>query len=339
MTLPAPIIIDPHSVTSLRWGVIGPGDIADTWVGSVQKHTAQRVHAVASRTPGKAEAFAAKFGIAHVEASYGALVAREDIDAIYISSYPIDHFDHAMLAITAHKHVLIEKPITLQADQAKELLAAAKAEGVFSMEAMWTRYLPQSSILQQLLAEGSLGEPELFLAQFCTDNSGFERLWTHGGGGILRDMGVYPFAMAQQFLGNPTAVHAQGRVRADGREEEITVAMEYASGARAHLVVSGIASLPQVAGCSMEKAQVHLNAPFFVPSGITVASKDFYPTEETWLDTTPVQGHEALSYQATAFAHFVDQGLSESPVHTHADTVATIAVMEDVMKQIGAIDA
>ncbi len=144
MTLPAPIIIDPHSVTSLRWGVIGPGDIADTWVGSVQKHTAQRVHAIASRTPGKAEAFAARFDIAHVEDSYEALVAREDIDAIYISSYPIDHFDHAMLAIHGHKHVLIEKPITLQADQAKKLLAAAKAEGVFAMEAMWTRYLPQS---------------------------------------------------------------------------------------------------------------------------------------------------------------------------------------------------
>jgi predicted dehydrogenase len=142
VTLPAPIIIDPHSVTSLRFGVLGPGVIADTWVGSVHQYTAQRVHAVASRTPEKAEAFAAKFGIAHVEGSYEALVAREDIDAIYISSYPIDHFEHAMLAIAAHKHVLIEKPITLQADQAKELLQAAQAEGVFAMEAMWTRYLP-----------------------------------------------------------------------------------------------------------------------------------------------------------------------------------------------------
>jgi hypothetical protein len=159
-----------------------------------------------------------------------------------------------------------------------------------------------ASILQQPLAEGSLGAPEL-------------------------------------FLGNPTMVSAKGRVRPDGREEEITIALDYASGARAHLVISGIASLPQVAACSLENAQVRLHAPFLVPSGITLASKDFYPTEETWLDTTPVQGHEGLSYQATAFAHFVDQGLSESPVHTHADTVATIALMEDIMNQIGARDA
>jgi len=187
-----------------------------------------------------------------------------------------------------------------------------------------------------MLQDGSLGAPELFISQFCTDNRDVERLWTKGGGGIVFDMGIYPIAMAQQFLGNPDTITAQGRVRPDLIEEEVTVSFGYSSGARAHLVISGIASLPQVASCSLENSQVTIHAPFLTPSGITLGSKDFYPRESTWLDATGITGHEGLSYQATAFSDYVSRGLSESPVHSHADTVATIAVMEEILKQIGA---
>ena len=336
MLLPSPQIIDPNGVPSLRWGVIGPGEIAKTWVGSVKAHTAQHVVAVASRTPGRAEEFASEFGIPTVVETYEDLVMRDDIDAVYIASYPVDHYQHAMLVLDAGKHVLIEKPISLRADHAEKILATAKERGLFAMEAMWTRYLPQSTILQQMLQDGSLGAPELFISQFCTDNRDVERLWTKGGGGIVFDMGIYPIAMAQQFLGNPDTITAQGRVRPDLIEEEVTVSFGYSSGARAHLVISGIASLPQVASCSLENSQVTIHAPFLTPSGITLGSKDFYPRESTWLDATGITGHEGLSYQATAFSDYVSRGLSESPVHSHADTVATIAVMEEILKQIGA---
>ena len=91
MLLPSPQIIDPNGVPSLRWGVIGPGEIAKTWVGSVKAHTAQQVVAVASRTPGRAEEFASEFGIPTVVETYEDLVMRDDIDAVYIASYPVDH--------------------------------------------------------------------------------------------------------------------------------------------------------------------------------------------------------------------------------------------------------
>jgi len=336
MKLPSPTILDPNSVPVLSWGIIGPGAIAEVFVGSVQKHTAQKVVAVASRTPGRAASFATLFSIPHVAHDYDELVARADVDAIYVASYPKDHFAHAMLAIAAGKHVLVEKPITFHAHEAEQIFAAAEAAGVFAMEAMWTRYLPQSTLLQQLLAEGSLGTPELFVSQFCTDNRAVERLWTKGGGGILFDMGIYSVAMAQQFLGNPETVFARGRVRPDGIDEECSVSLTYSSGARAELVISGIASLPQLASCSFENAQIAIHAPFFVPSGVTLSNKEFYPTSETWRDETAVNGHEGLSYQATAFASYVGEERGESPVHTRADTIATIALMEDIALQIGA---
>lgn len=334
-TLPAPRIIDPSSVPALRWGVIGPGAIAEMFVGTIHKHTIQRVHAVASRTPGRAQEFAAKFGIPQVFDSYDQLVTA-DIDAVYIASYQGDHFEHAMLALAAGKHVLVEKPITYLPDEAEKLLATAKKSGLLAIEAMWTRYLPQSDIIRQLLASGDLGAPELFVSAFCTDNRAVERLWTKGGGGIIYDMGIYPIAMAQQFMGNPRTIEARGLVRPDGLDEESTVLLTYEAGGRAVLVTSGIASLPQRATCSLERGTVDVHAPFLAPSGVTVSTKEFYAESQSWRDESAVQGHEGLSYQATYFAKLVGEGQLESPVHSHADTVANIATAAEVSRQIGA---
>ena len=88
MHLPEPLIVDPHSVPRLRWGVIGPGAIAETWVGAVQKHTQQQVTAVASRTAGRAREFAHTYSLDHVSADYDVLVSSDDCDALYFASYP-----------------------------------------------------------------------------------------------------------------------------------------------------------------------------------------------------------------------------------------------------------
>ena len=333
-TLPAPTILDPTSVPSLRWGVLSAGAIAEIFVSSVHTHTAQRIVAVASRTPGKGEDFAARHGIAAVETSFSALVSRDDVDAVYIASYPSDHKEHALLAIAAGKHVLVEKPITLNAADAAEILQAGRDKGVLVMEAMWTRYLPQSTIIRSLLESHSFGEPQLFLSQFCQDNRAIDRIWAPGGGGATFDMGVYSVAMAQQFLGNPVAIHASGRVHPEGADEEVQVLLTYAGDVRARLIVSAIATAPQVASCSYENAVVTLDAPFLVPSGVSLLDKGFYPEGEHWVDNTGIKGHEGLSYQATWFAHFVSQGLVESPVHTHEDTIAIVAVCEEIVRQV-----
>lgn len=336
MNLPKPETLDPTSVRVLKWGVIGPGGIAEVFVGSVQKHTPQNIHAVASRTPGRANEFAEKFNIPKVHESYEALVADPEIEAIYIASHQGDHFEHAMLALRAGKHVLVEKPITYFPEQAKELLAFAKSKGLLAMEAMWTRYLPQSNIIRSLIAEGSLGEPELFVSAFGVDNKAVPRLWQKGGGGIVFDMGIYPIAMSQQILGNPTSIKASGLVRPDGMDEESYTVLNYESGARASLVMSGIASLPIAASCSFEKAIISFGEPFFVPSSITLKTKDFYPEETAWVDETGIAGHEGLSYQATWFAKYLSEGRVESEVHTHQEVIRGIEIAHEITSQIGA---
>ena len=125
--LPAPRIVDPNSVPKLRWGVIGPGAIAETFVDATHKYTQQRITAVASRTPGKGDAFARQRGIETVYTDYEHLVGDPNIDVIYVATTHEFHLDHALLAIQAGKHVLVEKPIAITAEQAQRIADAPRA--------------------------------------------------------------------------------------------------------------------------------------------------------------------------------------------------------------------
>jgi predicted dehydrogenase len=174
------------------------------------------------------------------------------------------------------------------------------------------------------------------VASFATDNRSIERLWQKGGGGVVHDMGIYPIAIAQQLFGDPTTIEATGQISDVLIDSEAIVKLGYASGARATLIMSMQASLPQTVSTSFVKGVLNIHAPFLAPSGVTVTDKDFYATGETWLDESEVRGHEGLSYQATAFASYVAAGMLESPVHTHAQVVANIRVAEEIVRQLGA---
>lgn len=124
--IPEPEVIEKDSVQSLRWGIVGAGDIAEVFAETVAKNTNQLIVAVASKTPGKGEKFAARFGITKSYSSYEQLVADPEIDAVYVATLPNTHKADALLAIAAGKHVLIEKPSALLAKDAEEIYAEAR---------------------------------------------------------------------------------------------------------------------------------------------------------------------------------------------------------------------
>jgi predicted dehydrogenase len=334
-SFPTPEIIDPASVRSYRWGIMGAADIAQAFVSSVQKHSKQHIVAVASRTPGKAEAFAKNFGIESHD-NYEELLARDDIDAIYIPTLPSQHRDHALQAIAAGKHVLIEKPVTLVPSEAAEIFLAAKAKGVLAMEAMWTRYLPQYDIIRKLMNDNALGDIELVNVSMCQANLEVPRLWKKGHGDPFTDMGIYPISFCQTFLGNPTKITAQGKLNHDGIPEEVSVQLQYANGARAYVLVSGRAAIPGIGQIAGTKAKLDVGPEFFIPSKLELRSVDFNSSPTTWKDESAVIGHEGLCYQATALASFLDQGLLESPYESHAESIANLEVCAEVIRLIGA---
>ncbi|MBC7723435.1 MAG: Gfo/Idh/MocA family oxidoreductase [Burkholderiaceae bacterium] len=335
-SFPTPHILDIDAAPALRWGVVGAGWIADIFVDAVHKHTRQRVTAVASLTPGKGEAFAAAHGIDAVFGDYRQLATSADIDVVYVATPPRMHLEHALLAISAGKHVLVEKPFTTTEADARTLVAAAAAAGVLVMEAMWTRYLPQSDIIRQLLADGVLGDIEVLLADFGQKLTHQERLMSPDDGGALLDLGIYPFAFASGVLGAPTIVRASGSLSPAGVDLTSTVILDYTAGAQATLTSSIEVLTPTRASIGGSEGLLEVHGAFFVPSGLTLYPPEFRAPGMTWVDESEVQGHEGLSYQATALATFVDGGLLESPLRSHAETISDIAVIAEARHQIGA---
>ncbi|WP_162784033.1 Gfo/Idh/MocA family protein [Aurantimicrobium sp. MWH-Uga1] len=335
LQIPPPVVIRPESAPILRWGMFGTGWISEEFATSTMKHTSQDIVTIASRTPGKAQIFAESHGLPEWDESYESLAAREDIDAVYIATRPRDHLEHALIAINAGKHVLIEKPIATTPSDAQEIFDAASKQGVFAMEAMWNRYLPQASIVRQILENNLIGKPQLMLVDFCQDQRQDPRKWDPHHGTIMLDMGIYPVAFALEIMGDPTRVQAIGKLNDHGAEAEVTVVMDFANSARAIFTVSGLTHAPHHATIAGDQGIIEYKTPFVVPSGISLLPSGFNQKGQAWEDTNLPQGHQGLCYQATAFAHYVGAGMTESPVHSHQESVRALEIVEDILRQIG----
>lgn len=336
-SFPSARVIDPQSVSPLRWGILGAGGIAEIFADALQAHTTQQVWAVASATPGKAEAFALPRGISHVHESYAELVSRPDIDVIYVATTHQFHTEHALLAIAAGKHVLVEKPMTTNPEDVQRIEAAAKNAGVLAMEAMWTSYLPQADVLQQLLTEGTLGDIGLVVSDFGQELRHVPRLQDPALGGGLLDLGIYNFAFTSFLLGTAEKVTCQGTLTPSGVDETTTSVLEFSSGAQSIATVSMAGFTPTTASISGSCAQLRLASHFFTPTTLTLHENDFdSAVVASWSDETGIKGHAGLSYQATAVAAFVDRGLTDSPVRSLETVASDISLIRSARHQIGA---
>lgn len=334
-TLPEPINTPLRGGATLRWGVLAPGGIGRTWVSGLQGHTDQPVVAVASRSLQRADEFAREYGIERAYGEYEQLIADPDIEAVYVAAPHSEHLRLGLMAIAAGKHVLIEKPIGVTADQARELKAAGIAAGVLVMEAMWSRYLPHITVIAQLLADGALGDVRSVSAdlgaKFPVDFS--SRMYDPAlGGGALLDLGVYPAWFAHFALGAPQAVTARGTLTPTGVDEQAGLVLDYATGAQAVLATSLAVSTPVRGAISGTAARVEIGSFFFTPGGFElIEGKD----RTVFLDHAPEgSGH---AYQATAFAQYVADGLLDSPLHSMDDTIAVLEVLDSARAQLGAL--
>jgi predicted dehydrogenase len=183
----------------IRWGIIGCGGIANTFAASLGALDTGTLLAGASRTGGKADAFAEKHGLERSYSDYEALVKDPDIDAVYVATTHNFHYENVKLCLEHGKHVLCEKPFTVNAGQTRDLIQLAKAKNRFLMEGLWTRFLPAIIHLQELLAGGVIGEVQSVFANFFLDRDfpPEHRLRNKTlAGGALLDLGVYPINLA-----------------------------------------------------------------------------------------------------------------------------------------------
>jgi predicted dehydrogenase len=313
----------------LRWGVIGTGAIAAAWVEDMGMTNSGRVVAVGSRRIETADRFADRWGIANRHASYEALAGDPEVDAVYVATPHPLHAPAAALGLRAGKPALVEKPFTVSAAEARDLVALAREQGQFLMEAMWTRFLPHVVEIRRLLAEGALGRIVTFTAdhgQWFEPDGDFRRQALELASGALPDLGVYPVSFASMVLGTPQQIVKLITPAPDGGDDQTSMIFGYADGAQALLNCSLSGKSPTRAAIVGTDARIEIDGDFYRPSSFSLISRD---GEETRFEV-PHEGW-GLRHQSDEVARCVRAGLLESPVMPLDESISIMATIDEVL--------
>ncbi|HEY0216943.1 MAG TPA: Gfo/Idh/MocA family oxidoreductase [Cellulomonas sp.] len=325
---------DPRTAPPIRWGILGAGNIAGAFADAVRSATRAQLVAVGSRNRDRSEHFATAHGIPTTHIGYRDLVEDPQVDAVYVATPHSEHREHALLAIAAGKHVLVEKAFTRNTGEAEEVFTAARAAGVFVMEAMWTRFLPHVAALHQVIDSGEIGEIVTLAADhgqhFPLDPT--SRLYDPAlAGGALLDLGVYPVSFAHDLLGTPDSVHAVGQLTETGVDGQISMILGYGARTQAVLTTTLWSKTPTTAAISGTEGTIAVEGSFYAPTSFQVRRRD----GRSWSFAQP--GTKGLQFEAAEVARRVAEGATESPRMTWNDTLAVLRTMDQVRAQIGLV--
>jgi len=228
----------------VRWGIVGAGNIANSFAKDLALVAGNRLCAVASRSLDKASKFAENHGAEHAFGSYGELFKSDVVDVVYIATPHTSHADLSIRAMHHKKHVLCEKPMGVNSDEVKRMTDKARENKVFLMEALWSRFNPTIRKVKQLVDDGEIGTIAYLKADFAfygldRDESGRVLNPDLAGGSVL-DIGIYPIFLSYLMLGMPKSITAQAHFYKTGVESQTAMILEYD---KAHaLLFSGLAS-------------------------------------------------------------------------------------------------
>ncbi len=321
----------------IGWGILATGKIARSFARDLRDVPGARIAAVGSRTAGSAEAFAQEYAGpgCRAHASYEALVADTAVDVVYVASPHALHLEHATLALEAGKHVLCEKPLTLNTAEAEAMVALARKHDRFLMEAMWMACHPVIRALREGFAEGRFGVPRQVHADlgFVVDRPPGDRMIDPAlGGGALLDMGIYPLTLAHLLLGPAEELTATAGLSATGIDLDVAIAGRYAGGAVAALTASMTSVSPRVASIATSTGVLTLPADFHHPPHALWTPAGEAP--EVVDGVEPLLG-TGLGNEAAEVQRCLLAGLHESPLVPHEQTLLLIGQMDDLRRQIG----
>jgi predicted dehydrogenase len=321
---------------TIRWGILGCGKIARKFASDLYLVKDAKLVAVASREQSTAEAFAREFPSQFVHGSYQALVENKEVDVIYIATPHALHYEHVRLCLQYGKAVLCEKAFTINLPEAKELIEMANEKGVFIMEAFWTRFLPHYLKMKAMISEGKIGTIKYVNAEF-----GFkptppvsQRIYDPSlGGGSLLDIGVYPVFLALDILGKPDQIDASMVPASTGVDDQCSIRFRYNSGCVAHLFSSFASNLATGADIAGDQGRIRLTHRFHGPT----TNLEYYPSI---VDTRQLIDFErsignGYEYEARHVTECIKNGLLQSPVRTHADTLLLMETLDEIRRLAG----
>ncbi len=325
----------------LNWGIITTGWIARKFATDLLKSRTGRLVAVGARQLADAQKFAADFGGARAHGSYPALLADPEVEAVYIATLHPAHKEWALKALAAGKHVLCEKPLTLNFADTKEIIDAAKAKGVLLMEAYMYRCHPQTLKLAELIREGAIGELRMIRAtfniyrEFDPEHRIFKR---SSGGGAILDLGCYPVSFSRLIAGaalgkpfaTPVGFHATGRLHPATQTDDYAAAVvKYPGEVIAELSCGSTVIQDIWARIYGSTGWIDVPTPFF--PGLDGKTDRFFlhrnggGAPEEFAFPCPAG---LYAYEADAVADALARGEREVPNMTWADTLDNTAMLD-----------
>lgn len=318
----------------VHWGIIGTGIIANSFATALQGVEEAELCGVASRTLSKAEAFAKKYSIANFYGDYEEMISNPDIDVIYIGTPHTEHFLHAKACILGKKHVLCEKPMTMNSGEAKTLAALAKENDVFLMEAMWTKFLPTTACVKEWIDSERIGTIQYMDLSFgyVGERDYSWRLFNPElGGGALLDVGIYPITYATFMMNElPETIKSTMHFGISGVDELNAVTFQYKEGTIATLQSSISTRLGSQGVIIGAKGKIVVDN-FFMAQKASI-----YDEEDTLLETFHepfmVNGYE---YEAMEVNRSIQEGIKESPRVPLAKTIEILELLDTIRNQCG----
>ncbi len=357
----------------IRWGILGTGQIAGQFAAGLAVVDDAELYAVAGRSAGKAEVFSRQHRVAHSFGSFEELLAQDNIDVVYVATPHHVHYEHCVMALQAGKPVLCEKPFTINAEQARQLIDLAREKNLFCMEAMWMRFIPAMRKLTELLDDDAIGTPHFLQADFGVpfDFNPKGRVFDPElAGGALLDLGVYPVSLAYKIFGAPVEILTTTNLGESGVDEGSCIILKHAGGQMSTIRCSIRHELIPQALVTGSTGSLVIESPLYRPHKIRLQN---YPLVQATPDTNatpsrvkallgkvPVLQSVALNvesylapfsnalatkvipfagngynYQATAVHECLREGKLECGIMPLDETCSVLAVMDEIREQWG----
>ncbi|KAG6957056.1 hypothetical protein JG688_00011145 [Phytophthora aleatoria] len=330
--------------TPLRWGILGCGRISHTFASNVKPLKTAIFHSCAARSLEKAQEFAKKHDIPHAYDSYEALCSDPEVDVVYIGTIHPTHCELALLALNHGKHVLVEKPMAMNAKEADAVITLAQQKHLFFMEGMWARFFPAIRYVHQVIDEGGIGDVHhvhsAFGVEFKADN---DRIWKKelGGGGLL-DIGIYVLATATMVFGfEPEKVTSAGKLNEEGVDVYNSITLQYSGQRFATLEYSTLARMSETVTITGNKGRIFIQPPAHTTMEILVVmfEENGKETEKTsrfpW--PTPSDHHSGFLYEAEAVTEAIHNNRIECSEYSHAESLGIMKIMDKFRHDLGLV--
>lgn len=315
-------------------GIIGAGWIAEKMAEALAPLEDYCVYAIASRSIGKATEFAGRWNIPKAYGSYEDMVKDNDVDLVYIATPHSHHFPHAMLALNAGKPVLVEKAFTANAAEAEELIETACSKGLFITEAIWTRYMPLSHKVKEIMESGIIGKPRVITATLCYMMEFKERILRPDlCGGALLDLGVYALNFARMYFGTDIVRTVSNcHMGPTGIDLQECISLSYADGKMANLQAGTLCLNDRQGIINGTEGYIrvdNINCPEVVE-----VYRNYELVERYVKPEDMVNGYE---YQVIEARRCIEAGLPESPMMPHQETLDIMKQMDGLRKEWGVV--